>query len=132
MAAAVEPITSAALASCPHYTEYVGDYGTGNFTQSGGTNAISGNLYFGYGAASCGTYNLNGGTVILSGISAQRDTAVFNFGGGTLQANASFMTTLPMTLTGSGGNATVDTAGYALPLRVALWTGGLTKNLSQK
>ena len=58
-----------------------------------------------------GTYTLNGGTLIVSAMSGGSGTAAFNFGGGTLQANGSFTTTLPMTLTGSGGNATVDTAG---------------------
>ena len=37
-------------------TEYVGYHGTGNFTQSGGTNANA--LYLGYGTGSSGTYNL--------------------------------------------------------------------------
>ena len=63
-----------------------------------------------------GTYNLNGGTLILSALSSGSGTAAFNFGGGTLQAGGSFTTTVPMTLTGSGGNATVDTAGNTVTL----------------
>ena len=55
-------------------------------------------------------------------------TAAFNFGGGTLLASGSFTTTLPMTLTGTGGNATVDTAGYAVTFSGQLsGTGGLNK-----
>ena len=91
------------------------DY-SGTFNQSGGTNTTP-NLIVGdcvSGATGIGTYNLTGGILITSFISpgSSNATAAFNFGGGTLQASGSFTTTLPMTLTGSGGNATVDTAGY--------------------
>ena len=44
---------------------YVGFSGTGNCTQSGGTNTVSGNLYLGYSPAASGTYSL-GGTGQLS------------------------------------------------------------------
>ncbi len=40
--------------------QYVGSGGTGSFTQSGGMNTISNNLYLGYGASDSGTYNLSG------------------------------------------------------------------------
>ena len=108
---------------------YVGLSGTGTFTQSGGTNLIaSGLLDLGYRSGGNGTYNLNGGTLILSTVSNGPGTATFNFGGGTLKASGSFTTTLPMTLTGSGGNATVDTAGYTVTLSGSLsGPGGLTK-----
>ena len=43
------------------WSETVGNSGTGNFTQSGGTNTISRNLYIGESAGSNGTYNLSGG-----------------------------------------------------------------------
>ena len=108
--------------------ETVGGSGTGTFTQSGGTNAISSFLSFGVEPGSSGTYNLNGGTLILSGLNGTQVTAAFNFGGGTLQANGTIFNTLPMTLTGSGGNATVDTAGYTVNLAGSLsGPGGLTK-----
>ena len=53
---------------------------------------------------------------------------MFNFGGGTLQAAAAMSSSLAMTLTGSGGNATLNTAGYAVSLSGPLTgTGGLIK-----
>ncbi len=111
--------------------EYVGYSGNGTFLQTGGTNniaAVYDCLYLGYNAGSSGTYNLNGGTLILWALSKGSGTAVFNFGGGTLQPCGPFSTTLPMTLTGSGGNATVDTAGYSATLSGSLsGPGGLTK-----
>ena len=79
-------------------------------------------------SGSSGTYSLNGGILILPALDIGYGTAAFNFGGGTLQASGSFTTTLPMTLTGSGGNATVDTAGYTVTLSGSLsGPGGLTK-----
>ena len=48
-------------ASSPHNTEYVGNYGSGSFTQSGGTNTVLGSLLLGEYAGSAGTYSLNGG-----------------------------------------------------------------------
>ena len=73
-----------------------------------------------------GTYNFEGGTLITSGLNG--GTAAFNFGGGTLQAGGPFTTTVPLTLTGSGGNATVDTAGYTVTFSGSLaGPGGLTK-----
>ncbi len=35
----------------------------------------------------------------------------FNIGGGTLRASASFASNVPLTLTGTGGDATIDTQG---------------------
>jgi autotransporter-associated beta strand protein len=108
--------------------EYIGFIGAGNFTQSGGTNNIPTALYLGYTSSASGTYNLNGGTLILPALSDGPGTAAFNFGGGTLQASGPFSTAMPMTLTGSGGNATVDTAGYAVTLSGSLsGPGGLVK-----
>ena len=43
--------------------EYVGESGTGNFNQMGGSNAATGNVYVGDGTASNGTYSLSGGTL---------------------------------------------------------------------
>ena len=48
--------------------EYVGNLGTGTFTQSAGTNAVSSNLYLGNTAGAGGTYNLGGsGQLSVSG-----------------------------------------------------------------
>ena len=44
----------------PYFSEYVGYYGTGNFTQSGGTNVISRELWLGDTPGSSGTYSLSG------------------------------------------------------------------------
>ena len=119
-------LSDSALLSAPF--ECVGYSGTGTFTQSGGANAIASNLYLGYYSGSSGTYNLDGGTLITSSLSSGSGNAAFNFGGGTLQPGRSLSTTLPMTLTGSGGNATVDTAGFTVTLSGGLCgPGGLTK-----
>ncbi len=109
-------------------SEYIGRYDTGQFTQAGGTNSISNDLYLGYYSGSSGTYNLNGGTLVLKSISKGSGTVAFNFGSGTMQASGNFTTTLPMTLTGDGGNANIDTAGNAVTMSGALsGVGGLNK-----
>ena len=108
-------------------TAVIGDNAAGIFTQTGGTCTLP-TLSLAYSAGSSGAYNLNGGLLNLTGLVAGSGTAAFNFGGGTLQAGASFSTTVPMTLTGSGGNAAVDTAGHTLTLSGSLsGPGGLTK-----
>ena len=56
-----------------------------------------------------GTYGFNGGTLILPWLDSGWGIVAFNFGGGTLQASGSLTTSLPMTLSASGGNATVTT-----------------------
>jgi autotransporter-associated beta strand protein len=108
--------------------EYIGYTGTGIFSQTGGTNHIYGELYLCTNPGSIGTYNLNGGTLILYSLSQGSDTTVFNFGGGTLQVSSSFTSSLPIILTGDGGNANIDTAGYAVTLSGPLsGSGGLNK-----
>jgi autotransporter-associated beta strand protein len=92
---------------------YVGSAGTGTFTQSGGTGTF-GSLSLGSGTGSRGTYNLNGGMLILSGLTEGPGTAAFNFSGGTLLAGATFSTGGSIGLSTSGGNAIIDTAGNAL------------------
>jgi autotransporter-associated beta strand protein len=107
---------------------YIGDTGTGIFTQSGGTNTIASALVLGSSTDSSGTYNLTAGTLITKSISKGSGTAAFNFGGGTLQCSSNFYTELPMTLTGIGGNANFDTAGYNFSLvDILSGTGGLNK-----
>jgi autotransporter-associated beta strand protein len=117
-------------------TEYIGDSGSGTLTQSGGTNTVyaggsfcaSGSLYLGCTSTGSGTYNLNGGTLITPAVSKGPGTAAFNFGGGTLQASGALTTSLPMTLTGTCGNANVNTSGYAVTLSGILsGPGGLNK-----
>ena len=109
-------------------SENVGDSGKGTFTQSGGTNNVGGGLTLGGNSGGSGTYNLNGGMLVLSGLGAGGGTATFNFSGGTLLAAGGFATSLPMTLGTSGGLATFDTAGNTVTLNGALsGPGGLNK-----
>ena len=109
-------------------SEYVGNDGAGVFTQTGGTNQVTTTLYLGSNAGSNGTYYLDGGLLIVPAITMGSGASTFSFGGGTLQASSSFATTLPMTLTGNGGNATVNTAGCSVTFSGSLSRpGGLTK-----
>ena len=106
----------------------LGVMGTGGVTQTGGTNSVAGTLLLGYDTTGTGTYNLNGGTLILHSLAKNAGMATFNFGGGTLQASNDFTCSLPMNLTGTGGDANVDTAGYAVTLSGNLsGSGGLSK-----
>ncbi len=112
-------------------SESIGDTGRGEFTQTGGTNC-SFTIDSG-----TGTYNLKGGTLIVNSI-VSNETVIddnytffsfkFNFGGGTIQASRNMSTRLPLTLTGDGGNANIDTVGYSLTLSGVLSdSGGLNK-----
>jgi hypothetical protein len=98
------------------YQEVIGSSGTGSFTQSGGTNAVSGILVLAQSARSAGTYNLNGGLLSLSGLSQGAGTATFNFSGGTFQAGSSFSTSVPIVLMTSGSNGVFNTNGSTLTL----------------
>jgi autotransporter-associated beta strand protein len=54
--------------------------------------------------------------------------SVFKFGGGTLQASGTFTTSQSINLTGEGGNANIDTAGYTVTVNSILsGSGGLNK-----
>jgi len=101
-----------------------GDEGSdGIFNQSGGTNYTN-SLTF----SSGGIYNFTGGTLILYAIENIDLDGLFKFGGGRLQAPGNVNITSPMTLTGIGGNANVDTAGHSVTLSGQLsGTGGLNK-----
>jgi autotransporter-associated beta strand protein len=111
---------------CPF--QLVGYLGTGTFTQSGGTNTCTNLLCLGNQSTSSGTYNLNGGTLVLNAFFPGSGAAFFNFGGGTLQACNGFTYSPQMTLTGTGGDANVDTAGYTVTFSSPLiGLGGLNK-----
>ena len=105
----------------------IGYSGAGTVTQTGGTVSVGGTLYLGYSATGSGTYNLNGGVLALSGLSAGSGLAAFNFGGGTLQASAAFSSSLPMTLTGTGGNVHFPRVTPSRSPGVLTGSGGLTK-----
>jgi hypothetical protein len=67
--------------------EFVGGYGTGSFTQNGGTNTV-GTLYLANGYASTGTYNLSGTGSLTAddeflGINNHYGPAIFTQSGGT-------------------------------------------------
>ena len=102
--------------------------GNGTFTQTGGTNAVSGNLVLGQGAGSVGTYYLNGGLLGVSGLVQGAGSAVFSIGGGTFQAASTFSTVMPLLLSTAGSNAVFDTNGNTLTLAGPVsGPGGLQK-----
>jgi fibronectin-binding autotransporter adhesin len=106
---------------------YVSDHGTGVFNQTGST-ASFGSLEMTNLASASGTYNLNGGLLAIGGVILGQGTGQFNFGGGTLGAITAWSSSLAMTLTGSGGNATIDTTGGSVTLTGPLsGSGGMTK-----
>jgi hypothetical protein len=112
------------------YNEFIGSQNntTASFTQYGGTNTVTNTLYIASFTSSTGTYNLTGGTLITKSISTGSGAALFNFGGGTLQASGNITTTIPMTLTGIGGNANVNTIGHWVSLfGLVFGSGGLNK-----
>ena len=84
--------------SLSSFDEYVGWSGTGSFTQSGGTNNAE-TLWLGV-SGGTGTYNLNGGVLVVTSIALNGGYPVFNFSGGTLRASATVSGgyALPMTL----------------------------------
>ena len=107
---------------------YLGNAGTGTFTLTGGTQTISNALVLATSPSSRGTYNLEGGTLRLKSISKGSGTAAFNFGGGTLKLDGPLSSNLPMTLTGTGGNANLDSNSFAAALSGLLsGAGGLNK-----
>ncbi len=120
---------SGQLSGMYHTTECIGYYGTGTFNQSGGTNGQWG-VDLGDKTGSNGTYNLTGGTLSVGwgSIFKGSGTAAFNFGGGTIRAGYIFTTSLPMTLTGNGGDANIDTNNYTATFSGNLsGPGGLNK-----
>jgi autotransporter-associated beta strand protein len=114
----------------------VGSTGIGTLNQSGGTiNAIQG-INIARIAGSYGTNNLNGGTLSTYDVASSTGVnAVFNFNGGTLQANFSPLTTTWFSggiqanilaggaiIDSSNNNVTIST-----PLLAGSAGGGLTK-----
>ena len=65
--------------------EYVGEFGTGTFSHSGGINTIGRALDLGYLAGSSGTYGLSGGQLCgpLSDYLGNSGTGTFTQSGGT-------------------------------------------------
>ena len=74
--------------------QYIGNSGTGIFTQSGGTNAVgSGNLYLGYNTGDSGTYNLSAGTLTVANrlYVGYSGTGTFTQSGGTSTTGWSYL-----------------------------------------
>ena len=103
---------------------YVVDIGLedrGVFNQTGGTNTNT-YLFFADDTTGVGTYNLSGGTLTTSSVSAGSGTSVLNFNGGTLRAGTS-STTFLQRLTAANvqaGGALIDTNGYSVVASQAL------------
>ncbi len=86
--------------------EYVGNSGSGTFTQSGGTHSVSGDLYLGFNPGSVGTYSLSGAGQLSA-------AQVYIGGGGSgsfLQSGGTSTSTGSLNI-GWGGNVT---ATYSL------------------
>jgi fibronectin-binding autotransporter adhesin len=106
----------------------VGGTAAARFTQSSGSVWVASALTLGSSSTGNGAYDLCGGTLAVPAINKGSGSAALSIGGATLRATAAFSCTLPMTLTGTGGNATVDTQDYAVALSGSLsGAGGLTK-----
>jgi hypothetical protein len=67
--------------------EYIGYSGTGTFTQSGGTNAVTNTLTIAANPGSSGTYNLQAGT-LTAGVIQVNSGGTFNQTGGSLNTGA--------------------------------------------
>lgn len=107
--------------------EFCGYSGAGTITQTGGTNHAA-FLQLGLYPSGRGRFDLNGGVLTVGSLSAGSGSAIFNFGGGTLKTDGSLSTSLPMTLTGTSGNANIDTTNGDVTMAGALTgTGGLNK-----
>jgi autotransporter-associated beta strand protein len=87
-----------------------------------------GNLWVGWGSGH-GVYTLTGGSIYIgsTGITTTSGNYAINLGGGTVGAEASWSSSLNMTLTGSNGPVTFDTGGNTITLSGVLsGNGGLT------
>jgi autotransporter-associated beta strand protein len=109
-----------------NHTIAVGGNGAGTLTLNSGSvtmaAATTKNLVLGSGATGAGTANLNGGTMSVLGVAKGSGTAVFNFNGGTLKANAnnaSFLTGLTTANVRNNG-AVIDNNGKTITINQAL------------
>jgi len=77
-------------------------------------------------ASGLGIYNLSGGSIAIDfgGITSDSGSYQINLGGGTISAISSWISTLNMTLTGSNGPVTFDTAGNTIALSGTLSGAG--------
>jgi hypothetical protein len=104
------------------YYETLGQYGTGTFTQSGGTNKVTGSLYLGDGAGSKGSYSLSGTGILDTTTTAAQyigsnGTGTFTQTGGTNQGiniTVGFYSGLSGTYTQSGGTVRITSTGLMI------------------
>ena len=112
--------------------------GWGNVTVTGLVNQVSGvitnvgnlDVPFTGGGNGFGAYTLSGGSIYIGsgGITSDGARYAINLGGGTVGAEASWSSTLNMTLTGNNGPVTFDTAANNIGLSGVLsGNGGLIK-----
>jgi hypothetical protein len=78
--------------------EYIGDGGTGIFTQTGGTNTVMNSLTLGLANGSIGSYTLNDGVLNVGSLNKGAGSAIFNFNAGTLSFSTNLLldTTSPL------------------------------------
>jgi len=102
---------------------------TGLINQAGGVITNVGNFWISpIQAGGLGIYTLSGGSIYIEGggITTATGNYAINLGGGTVGAEASWSSSLNMTLTGLNGPVTFDTAGNTITLSGVLsGSGGL-------
>ncbi|MEI7732842.1 MAG: autotransporter-associated beta strand repeat-containing protein [Verrucomicrobiota bacterium] len=110
-------------------------YQSGGIVRYTNNYQVTGGLLLGNSANSSGTYNFNGGTLLIPRILQNLGQGFFYFNGGTLKPSSSqFAATFLEGLTEArirDGGAQIDTDGLDIVIRQALLaggTGGLTKN----
>ena len=106
--------------------------GTGTFYQTGGQASAAKVVVNARGGGSGnGTLTVEGGTLTVGTggiVNEGTGPAAVNLGGGTLAASGTWSSTLAMTLTGTNGNTTFDTAANTITLGGVLsGSGGLAK-----
>ncbi len=115
-----------------NHTITVGGNGAGTLILNSGSvtmpAATTKNFVLASGSGSFGTNNLNGGTMSVLAVAKGSGTAVFNFNGGTLRANANnanFMTGLDVANVRNGG-ATINNFGKSITIAQALLHSGIS------
>ena len=111
----------------------IGEAGTGTLIiQTGGTVSVGGVVTIARDQGSVGTLNLFTSGILqvggTNGLAAGAGTAIFNFGGGTIQVTGSNLTSSMNTVLSTTGS-TVDTNGFNASFSGAFTgSGGLTKS----
>ena len=91
-------------------TEYVGNSGSGAFTQSGGTNSASSGIVLGNNDGSSGSYNLSGGSLFAGYITdGNYASGTFTQTGGTTSVGGSIYVARTRPLPARTPSAAADT-----------------------